>query len=81
MMVSQDVTFFLLNMEEKVVEDQRISVLDIALHDTPARWWANQKSLLKNWDDVNQVIKYRFQDKEMPRIRDADGYPSCTTVQ
>jgi hypothetical protein len=51
-------------MEEKVVEDQRISVLDLSLQDTPARWWANHKVLLRNWDDVNQAIKYRFQDKE-----------------
>jgi hypothetical protein len=37
---------FLLSMEEKVVEDQSISVLDLALQDTPARWWANHKDLL-----------------------------------
>jgi hypothetical protein len=29
---------FMLNMEEKVVEDQRILVLDVAFQDTPARW-------------------------------------------
>jgi hypothetical protein len=51
-------------MEEKVVEDQRISVMDLSLQDTPARWWVNHKSLLKNWDDVKQDIKYRFQYKE-----------------
>jgi hypothetical protein len=55
---------FLLSMEEKVVEGQRISVLDLSLQDTPARWWANHKALLRNWDDVKQAIKYRFQDKE-----------------
>jgi len=51
---------FLLSMEEKVVEDQRISVLDLGLQDTPTKWWANHKDLLKNLDDVKQVIKYRF---------------------
>jgi hypothetical protein len=51
-------------MEEKVVEDQRISVLDLALQDSPTRWWANQKTLLKIWDDVKQDVKYIFQDKE-----------------
>ena len=55
---------FLLRMEEKVVEDQRISVLDVALKDTPSRWWANHKTLLKNWDDVKKAIKYRFWNKE-----------------
>jgi hypothetical protein len=55
---------FLLNMEEKVAEAQRISVLDLSLQDTRTKWWANHKSLLKNWDDVKKAIKYRFQDKE-----------------
>lgn len=55
---------FLLSMEEKVVEYQRISVLDVAFQDTPARWWANHKTLLRDWDDVKQAIKYRFQNKE-----------------
>jgi hypothetical protein len=51
-------------MEEKVVEDQRFLVLDVAFQDTPARWWANHKDLLRTWDDVNQAIKYRFWNKE-----------------
>jgi hypothetical protein len=68
-------------MEEKVVEDQRISVLDLSLQDTPARWWANHKALLKNWGDVKKAIKYRFQNKEHTGIRDVDRFPSCTTVQ
>ena len=55
---------FLLNMEEKVVEDQIISVLDVAFQDTPSRWWANHKSVLINWDEVKQAIKYRFHNKE-----------------
>jgi hypothetical protein len=55
---------FFLSMEENLVDDQRISVLDLSLHETPARWWANHKALLKNWDDVKQAIKYRFHYKE-----------------
>jgi hypothetical protein len=43
-------------MEEKIAEDQRILVLDLALQDTPARWWTNKKSLVENWDDVKQDI-------------------------
>jgi hypothetical protein len=46
------------------VEDQRILVLDLAIQDTPTRWWANHKDLLKNLDDVKEAIKYRFQDNE-----------------
>jgi hypothetical protein len=61
---------FLVNMEEKVVEDQRISVLDLSLEDTPSIWWANHKALVENWDDVKKDIKYQFQDKEQlePKI-------------
>jgi hypothetical protein len=55
---------FILSMEEKVVEDQRIPILDLSLQDTPTRWWANHKALLRNWDDVKKYIKYRFQDNE-----------------
>jgi hypothetical protein len=51
-------------MEENIAEDQRISVLDLALQDTPARWWTSHKALIKNWEDVKQAIRYRFQDKE-----------------
>jgi hypothetical protein len=51
-------------MEENVVEDQSISLLDLSLQDTPARWWANHKDLVENWEDVKQDIQYRFQDKE-----------------
>jgi hypothetical protein len=51
-------------MEEKIVEDQRILVLDIALQDTPGRWWTNHKALVENWDNVKQAFRYRFQDKQ-----------------
>jgi len=51
---------FLFSMEEKVVEYQGISVLYIAFQDTPTRWWANHKALLRTWDEVKQAIKYRF---------------------
>jgi hypothetical protein len=51
-------------MEEKIVEYQRISVLDVALQDTPARWWENHKALLRNWGKVNKDVKYRFHNKE-----------------
>jgi len=39
---------FMLSMEEKVLEDQRILVLDLAFQDIPTRWWANHKDFLKN---------------------------------
>jgi hypothetical protein len=54
----------LLSMEEKVLEDQRVLVLDVAFQDTPSRWWDNNKALLRTWDDGKQDIKYRFQNKD-----------------
>jgi hypothetical protein len=44
MMVTSELDNFLVSMEEKIVEDQRISVLDLALQDTPSRWWTNHKA-------------------------------------
>jgi hypothetical protein len=43
-------------MEEKIVEDQRIIVLDLSLEDTPARWWDSHKAVTKNWEDADLVI-------------------------
>jgi hypothetical protein len=55
---------FLVSMEEKVVEDQIISMFDLSLQETPTRWWSNHKSLVENWEYMKQAIQYRFQDKE-----------------
>jgi len=34
---------FLINMEERVFADQRVSSLDMALKSSPARWWTTHK--------------------------------------
>jgi len=52
------------NMEENVIEDQRILVLDVSFWNTPARWWATHKSVIKMWDEVKQDIKYIFGNKD-----------------
>jgi hypothetical protein len=61
---TSDLGSFLVSMEEKIAEDQRIVVLDLALEDTPARWWASHKEVIRNWEDVKHAIQCRFQDKE-----------------
>jgi hypothetical protein len=53
---TSELDIFLVSMEENIAEDQRISVLDLALQDTPARWWTSHKALIKNWEDVKQAI-------------------------
>jgi hypothetical protein len=61
---TSDLESFLHNMEENVVEDQRISILHVAFQNNPARWWANHKYVLITWDKVKQAINYMFQNKE-----------------
>jgi hypothetical protein len=61
---TSDIDIFLQNMEENVREDQRISVLDVAFQNIPARWWATHKVVLRTWDEVKQAIKYKFWSKE-----------------
>jgi hypothetical protein len=56
MMVPQRYTVFFASMEEKIVMDQRIFVLDLALQDTPARWWATHKASIMEWEDAKQAI-------------------------
>ena len=57
---TSELNILFLNMEEKVLEDQRIMVLDVAFQNTPAIWWDNHKSLLRTWDELKKAIKYRF---------------------
>jgi hypothetical protein len=33
-------------MEEKIGVDQRLLVIDLALQDNPARWWATHRALI-----------------------------------
>jgi hypothetical protein len=53
---TSEVHSFLTSMEEKITTDQRIFVLDLALQDTPARWWATHKALIMEWEDAKQAI-------------------------
>jgi hypothetical protein len=48
---------FLVSMEDNIVEDQRIVVLDL---DTPSKWWASHKEVIKNWEDVKNSINVDF---------------------
>jgi hypothetical protein len=47
---------FLTDIDGKVALEKRISVLDIALKDTPSRWWANQKDSLLDWEHTKRDI-------------------------
>jgi len=45
---TSDLGRFLVRMEEKIAEDQRIIVLDLALEDTSTRWWDSHKAVINN---------------------------------
>jgi hypothetical protein len=47
---------FLSSMEEKITMEQRIFVLNLALQDTPTRWWATHKDSIMEWEDAKQAI-------------------------
>jgi hypothetical protein len=51
-------------MEEEIMTYQRIFFLDVALKDTPTRWWATHKSLITEWEDEKQAIQCRFQTRD-----------------
>jgi hypothetical protein len=42
-------------MEEKI-DGSKDLVLDLALQDTPTRWWATHKALIMEWEDTKQAI-------------------------
>jgi hypothetical protein len=51
---------FLIDIDGKFEPEKRISVLDIALKDTQARWWATHRASLLDWEDAKRSIRYRF---------------------
>jgi len=44
-----DVATFFLEFEDVVVEQQRLLALDVALRETPARWWVAHKISIQDW--------------------------------
>jgi hypothetical protein len=47
-------------LEDKVEVEQRISVLNIALKSSPARWRATHKEDLISWDEIKLALQYLF---------------------
>jgi hypothetical protein len=46
--------------EDEVLENQRLLTLDIALKDTPARWWGAHKDTIKDWYQCKWLLRIRF---------------------
>jgi hypothetical protein len=51
---------FLIDMEDKVVKEQRISIVYIAFRYSPTRWWASHKGTIYSWNDAKISIQYHF---------------------
>jgi len=57
---TSNLNIFLTDINFFFAPEQRISVLDIYLKDTPARWWATYKYSLLYWEDTKRDIRYKF---------------------
>jgi hypothetical protein len=55
-----DLEEFLTNYEEEVLENQRLLALDIALKETPARWWGTHKETIQDWYQCKRLLHIRF---------------------
>jgi hypothetical protein len=72
---------FLTDIDGKVVPEKRILVLDIALKDTPARWWATHRASLLDWEDAKRAIRYRFLRSDQVTTEMNMDFHVCTTVR
>jgi hypothetical protein len=55
-----DLEELLKNYEERVLENQRLLSLDIALRTTPARWWGMHKKTVQDWYQCKKLLCIRF---------------------
>jgi hypothetical protein len=58
--VLNDLETFLTQYEDEVLENQRLLALDLALKDTPARWWGAHKETITNWYQCKRLLCIRF---------------------
>ena len=51
---------FIEEFQEQVPTEVRTGALDIALKETPVRWWGTHKESLKEWEQVKRMMKIIF---------------------
>lgn len=59
---------FITKIEDKLPKDHRVSLMDVALQSTYARWWSNHCNSLSRWDKVAIALKSRFKREEEPHF-------------
>ena len=51
---------FLTDFEDKVIENQHLLSLELALKDTPARWWVAHKKTILEWPQCLRLMEFLF---------------------
>ena len=55
-----DVNDFLEWFEQEIPQEQRMSVIELAVRATPARWWQAHREHIASWDDFKRLMAIRF---------------------
>jgi hypothetical protein len=55
---------FLTQYEEKLLDNQILLALDLALKATPTRWWGAHKENIRNWYQCKRLLRIRFDAKK-----------------
>jgi hypothetical protein len=72
-----DLEEFLTRYEDGVLPNQRLLDLDIALKETPARWWGAHKETIRDWYQCKRLLRIRFDAEQKRRmIQRYDGHGS-----
>ena len=61
-----DVNDFLQQFEKEIPQEQRMKTMDLAVKDTPARWWHAHKERIASWDDLKRLMAIRFSNNKEP---------------
>ena len=61
-----DVNEFLQQFDQEIPQEQRLSAMDLAVKDTPARWWHTHKERIASWDDLKRLMATRFSNNKEP---------------
>ena len=63
------VNTFIVKVEDKVPEEKRIPLMDVALQSTLARWRKNHRNSLSRWSCVATALRARFKEDKGPRSK------------
>jgi hypothetical protein len=60
--------------EDRVLENQQMLALDLALKATPARWWGTHKETITDWYQCKHLLHIRFiPEQEYNKQQKYDG--------